>query len=698
MESKKQILMRMYLVYVSTGIFAFIVLFQVFRIQFVEGDVWKEKAKNRTIKERNIEATRGDIYSIDGSLLATSIPIYEIRMDLGTPALTDDVFKKNVDSLAICFADYYKDKPAKEYKKALIKARKDEQRYFLVNKKKVGYLDMKRMKKFPIFRLGKNKGGFIPVMDTAARVMPYGMLCERTIGYVNKNSNVFLGLEGGFNEQLAGVGGVRLMQRISGDIWMPLNDDNEIEPKDGSDIYSTIDINLQDVAEHALQKQLDSVEADHGCVIVMEVATGEIRAIANLKHNANGTYSEAYNYAIGEANEPGSTFKLASLIAAIEDGYVDLDDLVNTENGSTHYCNAEMKDSHEGGGTFTVKEIFEHSSNVGVSKIINKNYAKNPQKFVDHLYKMGLATKMNIEIPGEGDPYIKNTKDKTWSCTSLPWMSIGYEMKITPLQMLTFYNAVANNGAMVKPRFIREIRKDGKVVKAFAPEIMVAQICSPSTIVKAKQMLEGVVENGTAKNLKGFHIKIAGKTGTAQANYTSRGSQKMQYRASFVGYFPAEAPKYSCIVVINNPTKIYYGNVVAGPIFREIAEKVYSTRMEMHKELIASSNPFGFGMKSGYSDDMNIIARGLKMNVSGAKSENTPVSVFINGNTLSSKNIKTHDGYMPNVVGMTLKDAIYILENLGLKVIIKGKGTISNQSISPEARIRKGEAVTLTLS
>jgi len=371
---------------------------------------------------------------------------------------------------------------------------------------------------------------------------------------------------------------------------MPINDDKGIEPEDGSDLITTINVNFQDVAEHALLDKVKSNNADHGCALLMEVQTGEILAIANLSRDEDGDYYEYYNYAIGESTEPGSTFKLASLIAALEDDKIKLSDSVDTENGKTKYYDAVMHDSHRGGyGIISVKKAFEVSSNVGVSKLIYRSYWKNPQEFIDRLYSMHLNEPTGIEISGEGHPEIKNVSDKSWSGVTLPWMSIGYEVKLTPLQILTFYNAIANNGKMVRPQFVKEIRRNGKVVRTIKRSIIDDAICSEKTVLAAKEMLEAVVARGTARNLLNSHYKIAGKTGTAQiANekYGYKYNSTVSYQASFVGYFPADKPKYSCIVVINAPSKdVYYGNQVAGPVFKEIADKVYASSIDIQEEL-----------------------------------------------------------------------------------------------------------------
>src|SRR5690606_6928859 len=441
----------------------------------------------------------------------------------------------------------------------------------------------------------------------------FNILAARTIGYDREGIQP-VGIEGAYSKELRGINGKRLEQKIAGGVWMPISDENEIEPVDGSDVYSTIDVNIQDVAESALMKQLKKHHAGYGCVAVMEVATGEIKAIANLQRVKDSTYYESYNFAVGAATEPGSTFKLPALMAAFEDGYLDLDDMVDTEDGTTKFYDAVMRDSHKGGyGKISIKESFVKSSNVAISKEINRVYSKDPQKFIDRLNKMYVNKKLGIELAGEGTPYIKNTDDKSWSGITLPWMSIGYEVELTPLNILTFYNTVANNGKMVKPKFVREIRHRGQLVRKIETEVLNPSVCSEKTIKMAKEMLEGVVEEGTAKNLKNEVYKIAGKTGTAQiANkklgYKYKNDLKVSHQASFVGYFPADNPKYTCIVVVNAPSKgVYYGNLVAGPIFKEVADKVYATSIEIHKEIHKKENqaksriPYA---KDGYYPDL----------------------------------------------------------------------------------------------
>ncbi|MFC2176437.1 peptidoglycan D,D-transpeptidase FtsI family protein, partial [Bacteroidota bacterium] len=553
----------------------------------MEGDKWRAKAETQTTVFRTIEAVRGNIFATDGSLLATSKPIYEIRWDASIPALTDDYFNEHIDQLSKELANLFKDKTANSYKRELTKARANHSQYYLI-RRKVDYKELKQLRQFAIFNRGQYKGGFI-YRQKNKRAKPFKELASRTIGYDREDYRV--GLEGSFSKELTGVGGKRLMQKIAGGNWKPLNDENEIEPKDGSDLITSIDINIQDVAEHALLKQLETHGAHHGCAVLMEVETGNIKAIANLSLQANGTYAETFNYAIGSATEPGSTFKLASMICLLEDGFVTPSDSVDIEGGIKKYYRATMKDSKTGVyDKITVAKAFEISSNVGISKLVNQYYSSKPEKMTSRLVGMHLDQPLGVEIKGEGQPSIPSPKDKSWSGISLPWMSIGYEVLQTPMQILALYNAIANNGKMVKPKIVTAIKKHGKTEQEFPTVVLNEKICSQKTVDQVKALLEGVVEHGTAKNLKHANYKIAGKTGTAQIAKGGSYHREKSHQASFVGYFPAEKPRYSCIVVVDSPSKaVYYGNLVAGPIFKEISDKVYSTQIKMHEEV--ATNP-----------------------------------------------------------------------------------------------------------
>jgi cell division protein FtsI (penicillin-binding protein 3) len=706
LDQNKKIISRSYLIYFGLCFLGLAIICKIFYIQFVDGSKWHEKEQHLTYDLRDIPATRGNIYSEDGSLLVTSIPIYEIRMDMKAEALTDEIFHENIDSLSLCLANLFKNKSKQDYKTDLLKVRAEGKRYYLVNKG-VTYTQVKLAKKLPIFRRGKSKGGVIFEKNTI-RKLPFGSLASRTIGIERKNVQP-IGLEGAYNIELKGKSGKRYEKLVSGGVWMPVKDKNEVDPQDGADIYSTIDINLQDVANKALEKQLQKSNAHHGSVILMEVETGYIRSIANLTKKSDSIYVEDYNYAIGEATEPGSTFKLASLIAALEDGKISITDTIDTKNGQYKFYDRIMKDSHEGGyGRISIKDAFMKSSNVGISRVIYNSYSKNPQQFIDRLNNMNLNEKLGIEIDGEGAPKIKNTNDKTWSGVSLPWMSIGYELLQTPLHILTFYNAIANEGKMVKPLFVSEVRQGGQLVKKYEPVVINPAICSKETIKKAKEMMESVVQGeGTASNLKNPNYTIAGKTGTAQiANqkYGYKYDQAVSYQASFVGYFPADKPKYSCIVVINGPSNnVYYGNQVAGPIFKEIADKVFARGFDMHKEIekdssVLVSKKFPVST-NGSREEVKEVFNKLKVPIADLGEGSIWARTFSKEENVELSPIKINSKQVPNVAGMGLQDALYILENLGLDVQIIGeKGMVIKQSIAPGTRINGAMVVKLQLS
>lgn len=706
-DNNKNIIIRIGLVYYFILLFALVIIGRIVYLQFAENEKWSQKALSLTEKTLIIEPSRGDICAIDGRLLSTSVPYYEVRMDMKAQGLTPDVFDEQIDSLCLNLSMIFRDRPASDYKHELVNARKRGSRYHLI-KRKVSYLELKKLKKCPILKLGQNKGGFIYIQSNK-RAKPFMDLASRTIGFLHESADGrkdgFVGVEAAYNHELKGVQGLRLMQRISGNIWMPINDGNEIEPKDGNDVITTIDVNFQDVAENALLTQLSNNKAMHGTVVLMEVATGEIKAIANLERDSSGTYRETYNYAIGSSTEPGSTFKLMSLIVALEDGKVKLTDTINTENGTYKFYDRVMKDSHNGGfGKITVKDVFAFSSNVGISKMITSQYKGNEAHFVDRLYKMNLNEKLNISIKGEGKPYIKYPGDSSWYGTTLPWMSVGYETRLTPLQILTFYNAIANNGKMVKPLFVKRIMYHGEVLKEFDTEVLNPSICSDETLEKAKEVLEAVVDYGTARNLKNNIYKIAGKTGTAQIadkKYGYKNNAKIDYQASFVGYFPADNPKYSCIVVVNSPSNnVYYGNVVAGPVFKEIADRVYASSLDIHQEVgggnqnLVASIP---ATKFGKFDDMNFVLKNLniKADYQSVKSEWVVANFY--DSTLVIQNRFIKDKAVPNVVGMGAKDAVFLLENAGLKVRMIGKGKVVKQSIDANSPIINKSVIEIEL-
>jgi cell division protein FtsI (penicillin-binding protein 3) len=702
MSMKSDILWRVALVYLSIALFALFISIKIFYLQFIDYNRWMEKAEDTRIKNFKIQPNRGDIYAADMRLLASSVPYYEIRMDVCTQALTERVFYNNVDSLALCLSRLFRDRSAGEYRRQLVEARRTGNRYFLI-KNKVNYVELKKLKTFPILRNGQYKGGLI-VNQESIRQKPHKNLAARTIGYTTKDQTSYkVGIEGAFDQYLGGVQGVKRMQKLAGNVWMPLDEAGEIEPRDGSSIVTTLDIDLQDVAERALVKQLIAQNAHAGTAVLMEVKTGEVKAIVNLTDTL-GAYREYYNYAVGHSSEPGSTFKLPAMIAALEDGYVDLEDTINTGNGVYDYYDITIRDDNyeDGGhGKISVEEVFELSSNIGMAKIITTAYKDRPTRFVDRLYSMNLNEPLGISIKGEGKPVIRYPGDKMWSGVSLATMSYGYEVRLTPLQILAFYNAVANDGKMVRPRFAREIRHHGKLEWTFATEVINPSICSRSTLKTMQKMLEGVVEEGTAKNLKNSRFKIAGKTGTTQMYSRKTGYKEKSYQASFVGYFPAEAPKYSCIVVIYSPKNlIYHGAHVAGPVFDEIASKVYATDLALQEPVNEGRKrnleiPFS---KSGYQSDIAKVLNELDIKKLIQDSRAEWVTTMKNENLVTLAPRKVINNLVPNVVSMGLKDAIYLLENAGLKVVVVGRGSVKNQSIPPGTKVRKGERIKIEMS
>ena len=699
MSLKRDILIRTSLVYLGVLLIGLLILGKALHLQLFEKEEWAQE-ENGTVHYTEIEPNRGNIYSSDGRLLAVSVPYYEIRMDFRSESFTRDIFDAGVDELSKSLSSLFQDRHWSTYKRDMVRARENGDRYFLV-KRKVTYTQLQKVKQFPIFKLGRYQGG-VRYIQQNKRVTPYDRLAYRTVGYtMSDDYKSVVGIEGAYDKELKGVEGYRLMRKIRGDDWMPINDANEIEPEDGQDVVTTIDLDLQDVAENALDEQLTRHGADHGTVVLMEVKTGKVRAIANLSKDEDGDYDENYNFAIGEATEPGSTFKLASMIALLEDGHVHPGDIVDIGKGETSYYQHQVIDSQHGSlGKITVQRAFEVSSNVGITKLVYENYKKKPEQFVNRLYEMGLNQKLGVEIQGEGEPMIKYPDNESWSGISLPWMSMGYEVLMTPLQILAFYNAVANDGKMMKPVFVEEIRSHGKVIRKGESEVLNNHICSRETLDHIKEMLEGVVDSGTAANLANAHYKIAGKTGTAQVSLSKEGYSKL-YQASFVGYFPADQPKYSCIVVVNAPSKqIYYGNVVAGPIFREITDRIYVRDFELHKDqgLLTEQSLQAPYSKSGSGDDLSVVFDHLNLRLQQHGDESLWVSTRSTpeGVISSSRQISSH--LVPNVVDMGLKDAVYLLESRGLKVVAEGRGTVRGQSQVAGSTIRKGTVIKLNMS
>jgi cell division protein FtsI (penicillin-binding protein 3) len=703
MGIKQKIVVRLVFIYMVFGGLMLWILFELFSLKVLEVAYWEEKARTLESSSIVIEANRGNILDENGQKISLSVPSYRIYMDLHANGLSKGVFNAKVDSLALSLSGFFKDKSATAYKNDLVQACRNGSRYHLVHPRKISYMELQEVKEFPIFRRGRNSGGFLPRQYDERR-LPFGSLASRTIGklYGENAKGGMIGLERAYDNVLKGTNGISTWKRIAGS-WIP---EEELPPNDGKDLITTLNIGLQDVAEQSLRKQLHLHDAQHGVAILMEVETGAVKAMVNLYRSKPGVYIEDhFNYAIGEAVEPGSTFKLASMIVALEDGVVRLTDSVDTGNGAYAYYDRIMRDSHHGGfGKITVREIFEKSSNIGISRIIFDNYRNNPRKFVDRLYAMGINKPLGIEIKGEGEPVFKYPSDPSWSGVTLPWMSIGYEVKMTPLQTLALYNAVANNGRMVRPMFVKGISQHGKVLRKFGPKVLNPSICSMATLEKVQQLLKGVVERGTASNIRNDIYKIAGKTGTAQVAKGAsgyRGEGGVQYRASFVGYFPADQPMYSCIVAVNSPSNnVYYGNVVAGSVFREISDRVYALSYDKlpkkRSKPVVDEGVFPFS-KGGPESELSVIFDELGFPVQDRDLNTEWVSTLALEHAVRFRSKPIPESLVPLVKGMGAKDAVAVLENRGLKVAISGFGKVMRQSIAAGEPIKRGETIVIYL-
>ncbi len=699
MSIKKGIVLRVRVAFLLTFLVAGAVIFRIATIQYVEGAQWRSLGETLGMQVMNVKATRGNIYADDGSLLATSLPFYQLAMDPALPA--NGLYKNGIDSLSYLLAKYYKDQTPTQYKRLIEEARAKGRRYLLVNRDQIGYQDKKLMEKWPLVREGRLKGGVF-FEKVEKRFLPFNHLGIRTIGSVNAEDRGIVGLEYSFNKQLAGVNGKGLFQKMAGGGWKPVYDGTEQRPVEGYDIQTTINVDLQDVTESALLKELEKHRADYGVAIVMEVQTGAIKAISNLSRNSKGEYYERYNYAVGSqgSREPGSTFKLASMIALLEETDIKLSDSIATGDGTLEFFDKTMKDHKPGGfGTLSVQQIFEKSSNVGVAKLISHHFGNEPEKFIAYLKDMKLHEPLNFQMVGEGKPYIKDPSDSTWSGVSLPWMSHGYELKMTPLQMLALYNGIANDGEMVKPMIVKSVTQADRTVEAFETEIINERICSRETLKKLQIMMEGVVERGTASNINHSMYKIAGKTGTAKK--VKNGRYVKEYYTSFAGYFPAEAPRYSCIVVIDNPKGYQiYGSDVSAPVFKEIADKIYSLELDMH-EIESSEGTQVVGVfpyiKAGKMDELSMICNELGISNHAKGDSEWVKTAVINDAVYWTDNSVTNE-VVPDVRGMTMRDAIYVLENAGLKVSVDGRGRVATQSMTPGGKLIKGSTIQLRMS
>lgn len=683
-----------------------IVMGRAIYIQKVQGNYWKSMANKQHLKYIDIDAERGSIYSEDGNMLSTSIPVFDIYVDFMADGLREKDgkrFYKNLDSLSISLASLFKDESASSYKKLLLAQYKKRSRYFSL-KKKISFEDYQSLRDFPLIKEGRNKSGFIiDVRDN--RVNPYVLLANRTIGLSRGDTSKNVGLERSFDSVLKGHTGQRLMRYMSG-TYVPV-DGAEIDPENGKDVITTIDTYIQDVAENALLKMMDQNSSIHGSCIVMEVKTGKIKAIANLGLRPDGSYWEDYNYGLGMRTEPGSVFKLATLISLLEDKYVDTGSIVDCEGGRKNFYGLHITDSHLGTGKITVKEAFAMSSNVAFAKLADEYYHNQPSKFYDHLHALRLDQKTGIDIVGAAKPYIKKPTSKYWAKTSIPFMAHGYEELETPLNLLMLYNAVANNGTMMKPYLVNSINDMGEEIQSFKPQVLIDKICSEETLGKLKGCLLAVVqsEHGTAHALESNLYQFAGKTGTAVTAMDNRGYNKGSkiYQSAFMGYFPANNPEYSIGIVIQNSSesKHVYGASVSGPVFKEVADRLFAnivSKKNFDPNAVPQNDDLYkfYGMKKDVNKMMDAFNYTTSDSISSGLWRTT---VLQNGDAkLMADNISTSAHKVPDVTGMGLKDAVYLLENMGLKVSTSGRGKVIYQSLAQNADFNKGEAIKIQLN
>jgi cell division protein FtsI (penicillin-binding protein 3) len=699
---KKSILARVRLVFLMGVFFAFAIAYRIIHIQYVDGDEWRAKSNSFTKKE--IKATRGNIYSDDGSLLATSLPLYRLGFDPSVSRKDKklaEIFQNGLDSLSMLLAQRFGTHTQQEYKNMLIDAQKGTKKFIYLSRGyNLTYRDQVELMKWPIFREGKNKGGVV-FEKIYKRYNPFKELAYRTVGYIN-DDKAGAGLERSFNQLLAGTNGQATYQQLAGGISRPIFDGTEIRPVDGLDVYSTLNVNIQDVAEASLLKALTTYEAKFGCVVVMEVKTGEVKAMANLGLK-DGKYTESFNYAVAQNHYPGSTFKLASYMALLEDGKINLRDTIHTGSGRWTIGRQTITEAkNHAYGSLSVKDAFAKSSNIAVSKTVVKHFKARPEKFLQYITNFGLSEPLNFQLRGAERPFFRSPGDKKhWNDAALAKMSFGYESLISPLQTLAFYNAVANGGKMIQPIIVKEVRANDQVAKTFEPRVIREKICSDETIAAAREMLEAVVENpkGTAHKIQSPLYKIAGKTGTAHKFQDGHWIDNAYY-TSFAGYFPADQPKYSAIVIIDSPRFGLMAGDAAAPVFRDIADKIYASDVEMHRMLAEKSSPQDVpGVAAGKFEDLHEVCN--RLGVSNYNNDTLHPEWVLPGRQANRaiywQTNRTETGSVPDVKGMPLRDALYLLENYGYRVRCNGRGRVVNQVPVPNQNIKRGETITLTL-
>src|SRR5574343_336643 len=700
MNEKKDIFWRAYLIYFGFVVIMLIVLFKTVSIQFegrsnVFSASTEEKMPIRTVKRI---PRRGEILDVNYTPLVTSVSFYDIHMD---PTVVDQkIFDAEVTNLSNALAKMYHEKTSGEYENMIRTGSRRKSRYLLI-RNKVTNEERKVLVTFPIFKLGRLKGGFIDTDETILRKRAYGELMKRTLGYYQDNDGKVLavGIEGAYNQYLSGEPGEEIEQKISTG-WKKTGQIVK-ESVEGADVVTSIDKEIQEVASSELERQLRLQGAKNGCVIVMDVKTGFVKAIANLTEEKDGNYYESYNYAIGRKEVPGSTFKLASLMAALEDEKIDINDTVNAF-GEYTFHNRTLKDAHEGGyGRITIKRAFEKSSNV-IARVIHRAYRDEPQAFIDRLEQFGLTEPLGIELEGEPNPTVYRPGSPNWSGISLPWMAIGYEVQQTPLQTLAFYNAVANRGKFVRPQFVKEIRRGAEIVKVFSPVVIKDKICSDNTLNILQACLEGVMKDGgTGSKLTSSQFSIAGKTGTARIlnedqSYGKKGEEK--YQASFVGYFPADEPIYSCIVVISAPSKDIYGATVSGTVFAAIANKVYASTLKYHHAINEGPKKKRIAPISMNGSRYDLLRIYKLLDVHYYIKENGDwFSTKKDGSRVELKSKHISKNAVPNVIGLSARDAVYLIESKGMSAHVVGYGKVVEQSIPAGRPVFKGGVVELKM-
>ncbi len=703
MEIKKDILWRVYLCFLVIAVIGAFVIGKAFYIQQVQGAYWRSMSDSMHTRIEEVDAERGTIYSEDGQMLSTSIPQFDVYVDFKADGLVlnnGKVFKDNVDSLSICLAGLFKDRSASEYESLLNKGYKKGDRYFFL-KKKVSFDQYQQMKQFPLVRLGKNKSGFIAEVQNI-RLNPYQLLAFRTIGLERQNAQK-VGLEQTYDTLLKGTAGKRLVRYISGGVAVPVNEAYDIDPKNGKDIITTLDSRIQEITENALMKMMISNEAEHGCAIVMEVKTGKIKAIANLGRQPNGAYWEDFNYAM-TPTEPGSTFKLATLISILEDKKFNLSSIVNLEGGVWQINGRTVYDSEKHGQTnVPVKRAFELSSNVGMAKLTYASYANNPSQFVNHLKALHLDSTTGIDLYGERPPFIDHPGSKYWSATTLPWMAFGYNVLVTPLHTCMLYNAVANNGIMMKPYLLDEVKQNGNIISEKQPST-IEKICDSATLAQVRECLIGVCRDPGSTAYKLFQTTaypVAGKTGTALVADGKNGYGAGIYQSSFAGFFPADNPQYTCVVVIKNKPHavLFYGASVAGPVFKEIADRLVTLNAPLPDSVryasMKANDSAGYSY-AGFNSDIKSILSTIHITYKdSAKTQLAKMNKQSNQPTLTS--IAINKNAMPALNGLGLKDALFLCENAGLVVKVNGVGKVINQSIIAGSPIAKGQLINLKL-